>query len=166
VERDEKDSTEETNGLNVESDDQEKIKYQAEGKLVSFCEQILKAELVCWNMVRLSPVASRPSPPPPCNPSLLIVNGGNGSPPPRDPSLLLASPHPHEPVEDAVARRDAWRRANVPQADSGFETSSSSGSHRPLARIHGDPRASGGMKKSSSPSIFRPYDFPNLKDAR
>jgi hypothetical protein len=26
----------------VESDDQEKIKYQAEGKLVSFCEQILK----------------------------------------------------------------------------------------------------------------------------
>jgi hypothetical protein len=70
-------------------------------------------------------------------------------------------------MEDAVARRDAWRRVNVPQADSSFETSSSSGSHRPLAGIHGDPKASGGMKNSSSsPSIFRPHDFPNLKDAR
>jgi guanine nucleotide-exchange factor len=42
VEQDEKDSIEETNGLNVESDDQEKIKYLAEGKLVSFCGQVLK----------------------------------------------------------------------------------------------------------------------------
>jgi len=42
AEQGKKDSTEETNGLNVESDDQEKIKYLAEGKLVSFCGQILK----------------------------------------------------------------------------------------------------------------------------
>ena len=42
MEQDEKDSIEETNGLNVESDDQEKIKYLAEGKLVSFCGQVLK----------------------------------------------------------------------------------------------------------------------------
>ncbi|WVZ66373.1 hypothetical protein U9M48_015604 [Paspalum notatum var. saurae] len=42
VEQDEKDSSEETNGISVESDDQEKIKNLAEGKLVSFCGQILK----------------------------------------------------------------------------------------------------------------------------
>ncbi|ONM24537.1 HOPM interactor 7 [Zea mays] len=42
VEQDKIDSIEETNGLNVESGDQEKIKYLAEGKLVSFCGQILK----------------------------------------------------------------------------------------------------------------------------
>jgi hypothetical protein len=42
VEQDEKDSIEETNGLHVEYDDQEKIKYLAEGKLVSFCGQVLK----------------------------------------------------------------------------------------------------------------------------
>ncbi|CAL5072120.1 unnamed protein product [Urochloa decumbens] len=42
VEQEEKDSTEETNGFSVESGEQEKIKNLAEGKLVSFCGQILK----------------------------------------------------------------------------------------------------------------------------
>ncbi|CAN6205762.1 unnamed protein product [Urochloa humidicola] len=42
VEQKEKDSTEETNGFSVESGEQEKIKNLAEGKLVSFCGQILK----------------------------------------------------------------------------------------------------------------------------
>ncbi|CAN6183816.1 unnamed protein product [Urochloa humidicola] len=41
VEQEEKDS-EETNGFSVESGEQEKIKNLAEGKLVSFCGQILK----------------------------------------------------------------------------------------------------------------------------
>jgi len=42
VEQEEKDSTEEADGFSVESGEQEKIKDLAEGKLVSFCGQILK----------------------------------------------------------------------------------------------------------------------------
>ncbi|KAG2646178.1 hypothetical protein PVAP13_2KG490600 [Panicum virgatum] len=42
VEQEERDSTEEADGFSVESGEQEKIKDLAEGKLVSFCGQILK----------------------------------------------------------------------------------------------------------------------------
>lgn len=42
MEQEEKDSTEEANGSSVDSGEQENIKNLAEGKLVSFCGQILK----------------------------------------------------------------------------------------------------------------------------
>lgn len=42
VENDANGSTEETNGFGIESADQEKLKNLAEGKLISFCGQILK----------------------------------------------------------------------------------------------------------------------------
>lgn len=42
MEQEEKDSTDETNGFTAESGEQEKVKNLAEGKLVSFCGQILK----------------------------------------------------------------------------------------------------------------------------
>jgi guanine nucleotide-exchange factor len=42
VDNDANGSAEETNGVSVQSDEQEKLKNLAEGKLVSFCGQILK----------------------------------------------------------------------------------------------------------------------------
>jgi hypothetical protein len=108
-------------------------------------------------MVRFSPVAptSSPSPPPPHPSASLTANGGSGSQSPRAPPPTLVST-PSELVEDAIARRDVWRRMNVPQADPRLTTPSSSS---PIAGIHGD------VHGGNSPSLFSHHDFPHLKDA-